>query len=71
MRGFKVRGATRSLAKGKDMKDARPGFAEKLDFVQINDFEQNGVFGDAVKGVDGVIHVASVGEHHFSSTEPD
>ena len=42
------------------MIDARPEFASKLDFVTIDDFEKTGVFEDAVKGVDGVIHVASV-----------
>jgi nucleoside-diphosphate-sugar epimerase len=59
-RGLKVRGATRSMAKGKVMLDARPQFAPKLDFVQIQDFEQTGVFDEAIKGVDAVIHVASV-----------
>jgi len=58
-RGLKVRGATRSMAKGKAMLDARPNFASQLDFVQIHDFEQTGVFDEAVKGVDAVIHVAS------------
>jgi hypothetical protein len=61
-----VRGATRSLAKGDAMIKARPQYAGQLDFVQINDFdemtdtEQLGVFDEAVKGVDGVVHTASV-----------
>lgn len=38
---------------------ARPQFASQIDFVQIEDFEKSGVFEDAVKGVDAVIHVAS------------
>lgn len=59
-RGLKVRGATRSLAKGDAMIKARPQFASSLDFVQINDFENPGGLDDAVKGVDAVIHVASV-----------
>ncbi|KAI0385995.1 NAD dependent epimerase/dehydratase [Hypomontagnella monticulosa] len=58
-RGLKVRGATRSLAKGKAMIEARPQFQGQLDFVQIDDFEKLGVFADAVKDVDAVIHVAS------------
>lgn len=61
-RGIKVRGATRSLAKGEAMKKARPQHAEKLDFVQIEDFEKPGGLVEAVKGVDGVIHVASVSD---------
>lgn len=59
-RGLKVRGATRSLAKGEAMKKSRPQYAEKLDFVQIQDFEKGPDLVEAVKGVDGVIHVASV-----------
>ncbi|PVH71233.1 NAD(P)-binding protein [Cadophora sp. DSE1049] len=58
-RGVKVRGATRSLQKGDAMMQARPQFASQLDFVQIEDFEKSGVFEEAVKGVDAVIHVAS------------
>ncbi len=59
-RGLKVRGATRSATKGKAMIDARPKYASQLDFVQISDFEKTGVFEEAVKGIDAVIHVASV-----------
>jgi nucleoside-diphosphate-sugar epimerase len=58
--GLKVRGATRSLEKGKAMLEARPEFASQLDFVQIQDFAKTGVFDDAIKEVDAVIHVASV-----------
>ena len=60
-RGLKVRGATRSIAKGEAMIEARPKFRDNLDFVQIEDFEKIGVFADAVKDVDGIVHVASVG----------
>ena len=59
-RGIKVRGATRSMPKGEAMLKARPNFASQLDFVQIEDFEKVGVFKDAVKDIDAVIHVASV-----------
>ena len=48
------------MAKGIDMLNARPNFASQLDFVQIRDFEHIGVFDEAVKNVDAVIHVASV-----------
>ncbi|KAJ9138073.1 NAD dependent epimerase/dehydratase [Pleurostoma richardsiae] len=58
-RGIKVRGATRSKAKGDAMIQARPKYASLLDFVQIDDFEKLGVFDEAVKDIDGVIHVAS------------
>ena len=59
-RGFRVRGATRSLAKGDAMIKARPQYADKLEFVQIDDFEKPGGLEEAVKSVDGVIHTASV-----------
>lgn len=59
-RGVKVRGATRSMNKGEAMMKARPQFASRLDFVQIEDFEKSGVFEEAVKDIDAVIHVASV-----------
>lgn len=38
----------------------RPQYAGSLEFVYINDLATAGVFDDAVKGVDGVINVASV-----------
>lgn len=42
------------------MLDARPNYSSKLDFVEVQDFEQTGVFDEAVEDVDAVIHVASV-----------
>ncbi|KAL4818471.1 hypothetical protein BDW67DRAFT_189880 [Aspergillus spinulosporus] len=57
--GLRVRGATRSLAKGEEMLKARPHYKEQLEFVKINDFENPGGLAEAVKGVDGIIHTAS------------
>ncbi|KAL4973381.1 hypothetical protein BDW66DRAFT_162102 [Aspergillus desertorum] len=57
--GLRVRGATRSLAKGEEMMKARPQYKEQLEFVVINDFENPGGLVEAVKGVDGIIHTAS------------
>jgi nucleoside-diphosphate-sugar epimerase len=71
-RGIRVRGATRSLDKGEAMMKARPQHAGKLDFVQIKDFdemnsnEQLNMFDEAVKGVDGIIHTASVRLRHLN-----
>lgn len=59
-RGLKVRGATRSSAKGDAMIKARPQYAGQLEFFQIQDFESPGGLEDAVKGVDAIIHTASV-----------
>ncbi|CAM1504551.1 Fc.00g021420.m01.CDS01 [Cosmosporella sp. VM-42] len=58
-RGLKVRGATRSPAKGDAMIKARPQYDGKLDFVQIDDFEKPGGLVEAVKDVTGVVHTAS------------
>jgi uncharacterized protein YbjT (DUF2867 family) len=59
-RGVRVRGATRSLAKGDAMIKARPQYAGQLEFVEIGDFEKPAGLLQAVQGVDGVIHTASV-----------
>ena len=59
-RGHKVRGATRSLAKGDAMVRARPQYDGKLEFVRIEDFEKPGGLVEAVKDVTGVVHTASV-----------
>jgi NAD dependent epimerase/dehydratase family enzyme len=59
-RGMKVRGATRSPAKADAMVRARPQHAGNLNFVRIADFESPGGLLEAVRGVDAVIHVASV-----------
>ncbi len=58
-RGSRVRLAVRNLSKGHALRDARPQYASKLDFVQVADFTLNTSFEAAVEGVDGIIHVAS------------
>ena len=42
------------------MLDARPEHRDKLEFVQIKDFEESADFTEAVRGVGAVIHTASV-----------
>ncbi|EFQ33925.1 NAD dependent epimerase/dehydratase [Colletotrichum graminicola] len=70
-RGIKVRGATRSPAKGRAMIEARPQFADRLDFVQVRDFEDTGVFSEAIKDVDAVIHVASPFTYNTKDNEKE
>ncbi|KAL2194616.1 hypothetical protein P885DRAFT_79930 [Corynascus similis CBS 632.67] len=77
-RGIRVRGTTRSLAKGEAMSKARPQHAGKLDFVQISDFdqmnnneEQLNMFNEAVKGVDGIIHTASPLTYNTTNNEAE
>ena len=59
-RGFKVRGTTRTIAKGQSMIDARPEHTQNLEFVQIQDFKQSADFTEAVQGVGAIVHTASV-----------
>jgi len=58
-RGLKVRLAARSKAKAEQMLQDRAQYADRLDFVQIGDLTQPGVFNEAVKGVDAIVHTAS------------
>ncbi|KAJ9628219.1 hypothetical protein H2204_009479 [Knufia peltigerae] len=60
-RGCKVRGAARNMQKARQMQDARPKYADQLDFVQVADFTgSSSSFADAVKGgIDGIVHLAS------------
>ena len=59
-RGIRVRGTTRNLERAQLMINARPQYADRLDFVQINDFTDGASFEDAVESVDGIVHAASV-----------
>ena len=59
-KGCKVRAATRSDDKAQRMKDARPQYASQLEFVKIGDFTGETNFEAVVKGVDGIVHAASV-----------
>ncbi|KAH6843352.1 hypothetical protein B0I37DRAFT_216421 [Chaetomium sp. MPI-CAGE-AT-0009] len=77
-RGIKVRGTTRSLEKGDAMIKARPQYAGKLDFVQIDDFDklnegntESSIFDEAVKGVDGIIHTASPLTYNTTNNETE
>lgn len=50
------------------MVKARPAWASRLDFVVVEDLEgPTDVFRDAVKGVDAIIHLASVRSNNISS----
>ncbi|KAF7592014.1 hypothetical protein BBP40_000795 [Aspergillus hancockii] len=70
-RGITVRATTRSKQKGEQMKAARPQYASKLEFVEIKDFSQTGVFDDVMEGIDGVIHVASPFTYKTTNNERD
>ncbi|KAJ0308587.1 hypothetical protein Brms1b_009465 [Colletotrichum noveboracense] len=59
-KGYKVRAVARSKQKADAFLSARAQYASKLDFYFIEDLTDPGAFDEAVKDIDGVIHVASV-----------
>ena len=59
-RGIKVRAVARSKQKADIFLAARSQYTSQLSFYFIDDLNTPGIFQDAVKDVDGVIHVASV-----------
>jgi uncharacterized protein YbjT (DUF2867 family) len=65
-KGIKVRAVARSKQKADDFLAARPNYTAKLDFYFIEDLTTPGAFDDAVKDVDGIIHIASVSGVHLS-----
>ncbi|KAI1399030.1 dihydroflavonol-4-reductase [Hypoxylon fuscum] len=70
-RGIKVRAVARSKQKADLFLAARPEFVSQLDFFFIDDLNTPGVFRDAVKGIDGVIHIASPLNYDVESYEND
>jgi uncharacterized protein YbjT (DUF2867 family) len=59
-RGMKVRGAARSPKKAEQMLAARREYSSQLDFILIEDIGKKGAFDEAIRGINGIIHVASV-----------
>ena len=70
-RGIKVRAAVRDVAKGQQLRTDRLAFAENLEIVQISDFKEPGSLAQAVKGIDGIIHVASPFTYDIQDNEKD
>lgn len=60
--GYRVRGSVRSVSKAawmQDFFDTRYG-KDKFELVQVPDISKEGAFDEAMKGVAGVAHIASV-----------
>ena len=70
-KGFKVRAVARSKRKAEAMLATRAKHASQLDFCFIEDLTSPGVFDNAVKGVDGVIHIASPYKYDFKDNEKE
>ncbi|KAL7421067.1 low-affinity phosphate transporter [Cryptotrichosporon argae] len=57
--GFNVRGTVRDDAKGEYLTDLFKDSKSSFEYVIVKDIAEAGAFDEAVKGVDGVAHVAS------------
>ena len=68
-RGLKVRATTRTSAKADKLLQSRSSFADRLEVVITPDLTAPGVFDEAIKGVDAVIHTASVRSFTFELSE--
>ncbi|OWT39011.1 D-lactaldehyde dehydrogenase [Cryptococcus neoformans var. grubii Br795] len=56
--GFRVRGTVRSKEKGEYLKNLFQGLGE-FEYVLVDDITKDGIFDEAVKGVNAVAHLAS------------
>ncbi|XXH00997.1 hypothetical protein Hte_007348 [Hypoxylon texense] len=70
-KGIKVRAVARSKRKADLFLAARPEFASQLEFFFIDDLNTPGVFDDAVKDIDGIIHIASPLKYDVDDYEKD
>ncbi|KAK5056214.1 hypothetical protein LTR84_012767 [Exophiala bonariae] len=70
-RGLKVRIAVRSLHKARALKSARPEHAHMLDVIQVDDYSTATSFTEAVKDVEGIVHVASPLSYDIKDNEED
>ncbi|KAK6358151.1 methylglyoxal reductase (NADPH-dependent) gre2 [Orbilia blumenaviensis] len=67
--GYKVRGTARTLSKAEFLRDGPLAkYASNFEIVEVADLEDNGAFNEAVKGVDGIAHIAS--PFHYRVTDP-
>ena len=59
--GYKVRGTARDTNsdKAQHLKDRFQSYGDKFEVVQASDLVKDGVFDEAVKNVDGILHIAS------------
>ncbi|KAI6001176.1 hypothetical protein EDD15DRAFT_2230171 [Pisolithus albus] len=57
--GYFVKGAVRSVEKGEYLKNYFANYTSKLEVIVIEDITKEGVFDEAVKGVEAIAHMAS------------
>ncbi|CCG81033.1 Ketoreductase [Taphrina deformans PYCC 5710] len=68
--GYKVRGTARDPESDKSqfLKDLFKQHGSNFEIVKAGDLEEDNVFDEAVKDVEGIIHIAS--PFHFNATDP-
>ncbi|KAF3912742.1 Dihydroflavonol-4-reductase [Dactylellina cionopaga] len=67
--GYSVRGTARTLEKAEFLKNGPYAkYADKFEIAEVPDLEDDGAFNEAVKGVDGIAHIAS--PFHYRVTDP-
>ncbi len=57
--GYNIRGTVRSQTSANNVLASHAKFAKQLSFIIVEDITKPGAFDEAVKGVDGVIHMQS------------
>lgn len=57
--GYRVRGTARDANsdKAQHLKDLFKTYGDKFEIVKAGDLEEDGVFDEAVQGVDGILHM--------------
>lgn len=67
-RGFKVRGTVRSKEKGDYLSIQFEKFGDKWSYAIVEELTSPSGFDEAIKGIDGVAHIAS--PFHYKMTDP-
>ncbi|KAK6543643.1 methylglyoxal reductase (NADPH-dependent) gre2 [Orbilia ellipsospora] len=67
--GYKVRGTARTLNKAEYLKKGPYAkYADNFEIAEVADLQKDAAFDEAVKGVDGIAHIAS--PFHYNVTDP-
>ncbi|KAF8953556.1 D-lactaldehyde dehydrogenase [Flammula alnicola] len=69
--GYSVRGAVRSNDKGKRLREYFEAYGDKVEWVVVEDITKDGAFYEAVKGVEGIEHIASPAHLDPQIDDPD
>ncbi|KAK5991923.1 NAD-dependent epimerase/dehydratase terH [Cladobotryum mycophilum] len=59
-RGYKVRGTVRSLQKAAWLNKLFGSYGDSFELVEVTDFANDNAFGEAVKGVSAIAHIATI-----------